>query len=353
MEKMNLPIYNALITDGDEGILKISLVDLPAVESDFVAFDQEKRPLMFAVENEEERMILGCIMRADFPIYRCDDFRGEYYIKYSKETCKIMAEKLMADDNHNNINLMHLEGTDVNGVHLVQIFIKDTEKGIDPVGFESIENGSIFAQYKVENDAVWREVKDGTFKGFSLEGLFTVEIENNTDKKKDYMSKLKQLLAKILVAFGNVGDLFFEGDEIAVGTEVTDKEGNPIEDGEYTVEGKIYVIKDSKVEEIKDAEEPAEEPAEDEVPVEEKKCVKGEDEEPAEEPAPAENTEIDSLRGQIEELRGLIEALTNRVADLEGKPAVEPIVEEFKRVTVTDTKDKNVNLAVAKFKQFK
>jgi hypothetical protein len=40
-----IPVYNALITDAETGMLKISLVDEPAVMSDFMAFDKQKRPL--------------------------------------------------------------------------------------------------------------------------------------------------------------------------------------------------------------------------------------------------------------------------------------------------------------------
>jgi hypothetical protein len=36
---------------------------------------------------------------------------------------------------------------------------------------------------KVENDDVWAKVKDGTFRGFSIEGIFTDKSEKELDKK--------------------------------------------------------------------------------------------------------------------------------------------------------------------------
>ena len=41
MAELNRPIYEALVTSEDAGMLRISLVDLPAVESNFLAFAKE------------------------------------------------------------------------------------------------------------------------------------------------------------------------------------------------------------------------------------------------------------------------------------------------------------------------
>ena len=171
----NIPVFEAYIDNIDCGIYKISLVDLPAVESDFVYFNKQDKVMKFNIENEEQRMVPGVIMRANFNIYRYDEEFGEYYIKYSPETIKIMAEKMMSDGTFNNINIMHMDGTDVEGVNMVELFIKDTEKGINPANFDDIENGSLFATYKINNDVIWDEIKNGTFRGFSLEGIFDID----------------------------------------------------------------------------------------------------------------------------------------------------------------------------------
>ena len=255
-----LPIYNAFVTDSAEGIVRISLVDFPAVESNWVAFNKEQKKLSYSIENEDERMILGVVMRADFPIYRRDDDGYEYYIMYDKDTIKTMAEKLMVDGYQNRIDTMH-NGNEVDGVNLLQLFIKDTEKGINPTNFEDIEDGSLFAQYKVENDEIWEKVKDGTFQGFSLEGYFTVEKQNKLEKNnKSIMSKLKDMVAKILAQFGEVatdkGTLVWEGEaDLKEGDIVTLEDGNQPENGDYkTEDGKVISVEDGKVAKIADAE---------------------------------------------------------------------------------------------------
>ena len=71
MEKiLDIPIYEALITDSETGMYCISLVDEPAVESNFLKFNKEKEKINFQIENEEQKLITGVIMRSNFPIYR-------------------------------------------------------------------------------------------------------------------------------------------------------------------------------------------------------------------------------------------------------------------------------------------
>lgn len=171
------PVFDVLVTDEDTGMLKISLVDEPAVMKDFLAFDSQRRMQMYSVQDEEKRILLGVVARANFPIYRRDERLGEYYVVYKPETIRKMAEKYLAESRQNNVNLMHQEGTDVSGVQMVQWFIQDTARGIVPAGFD-VPDGSLFAEFHVLNDEVWSAVKDGTFKGFSLEGIFDLAPEH-------------------------------------------------------------------------------------------------------------------------------------------------------------------------------
>lgn len=276
-----IPVYDALITDDDCGMNRISLVDAPAVDADFLAFAKDKALQMYSVSDEEKRIVRGVIMRADYPIYRRDK-RGEYYVIYKADTIRKMAEKYLLESKQNEVNLDHQEDTDVDGVQMVQWFIKDTSNGINPAGFEEIADGSLFAEFHVVNDEVWASIKEGTYKGFSLEGVFDMQPETNVSEveeivdvldgifsklyKNDKMSKLarlKEALSKILVECGNVttdkGILYWESDaDLKEGDEVfvEDAEGNrtPAPSGDYTTsDGKVIVVVDGKVAEIKDA----------------------------------------------------------------------------------------------------
>ena len=281
-----IPVYQALVEEtGDTGMLRISLVDDPAVQSDFLAFAAEaasRKVQTYAVQDEDKRLVLGVVMRADFPIYRRNEDGFEYYIIYKADTIRTMAEKYLAENRQNTVNTMHFNGSDVEGVQMVQWFIKDSSRGIIPEGFgESIADGSLFAEFHVTNDEVWGAIKDGTYKGFSLEGVFDLVPEHDAEGvqnivdtlegkfkailKNNNMAKLKGLLARLakaIVSLGNIttdkGILSWDGEEdLKAGDSVfiEDSEGErkPAEDGEYmTEDGKTIVVVEGKVSKIRD-----------------------------------------------------------------------------------------------------
>ena len=191
-----LPVYDALVPDEDTGMLKISLVDLPAVMSDFLVFNEQRMVQMYSIQDEEKRLVYGVVMRADFPIYRKDDRIGEYYIVYKADTIRKMAEKYLADGLQNEVNVMH--STDVEGVQMVQYFIKDSTRGVNPTGFEDIADGSLFAEFHILNDEVWEAVKDGTYKGFSLEGVFYFIPEQEVAARSQEDADERQIKSEIL-----------------------------------------------------------------------------------------------------------------------------------------------------------
>lgn len=287
-----IPVFDAIISDEETGMFKISLVDTPAVMSNFLAFEDNRVVQMYKVEDEEKRLVRGVVMRADFPIYRYDKRMGEYYIIYKAEQIRIMAEKYLLESRQNAVNLMHEQNSDVEGVQMVQYFIKGN--GVSVEGFEDIADGSLFAEFHIVNDEIWNAVKDGTYRGFSLEGVFDLVPEKDQEKveeivdtldgafsrilnksKKYTMGNLKRFkaaLLKALAEFANVttdkGILAWDGDEdLKVGDAVymEDADGNrtPAEDGDYkTDDNKTIVVVDGRVAEINDPEvdiEPTEE----------------------------------------------------------------------------------------------
>lgn len=191
---IKLPVYKATITDEETGMFAISLVDDPAVESNFLYFNDDKKPMYFSVQDEEKRIVRGVIMEANKLIYRRDESGYEYYIMFDEDTIRLMAQKYLKDGFQNNVDTMH-NGNLEEGVELVQWFISDKENGVNPAGFEDIADHSLFAEFHVLNDEIWASIKDQTFKGFSLAGFFTpvpVEMHKHTD-----LDEIEDLLKKI------------------------------------------------------------------------------------------------------------------------------------------------------------
>lgn len=149
----------------------------------------------FAIQDEEERIITGALMLADTPIYR-NDGNGEYYVVFSKDTIKKIAQKYFKKGYQNNVNLMHDSGQVMDGVTMFESWIVDEKRGIKPMkGFEDVKEGSWFGSFKVENEEVWNMIKDGKVKGFSVEGIFNYSKPKTIEEQmmSDIIEILKQV----------------------------------------------------------------------------------------------------------------------------------------------------------------
>ena len=366
----NLPLYELIIANEEDGMFVCSLVDEPAIESDFVAFDKDKQLVTLSIENEEQRLVLGAVMIPDRPIFRRFDNGVECFVLYKEDTIKQMVEKFFANGFQNNTDINHnFEISD--GVYLRQAFLKDSKLGIAPNGFEELPDGTLFFEYHVLNDEVWEKVKSGEVNGFSLAGNFhlvEMKINKKENKMKMKLNKIKSMLQKALMAFGAIstdkGLLSYASDgelpEVGEIVAIVDEEGNenPAEDGEYRLEDNtVIVVVEGKVSEIRIPEKPVEEPVAEEPvaePVAEEPMAEEEPvaEEPAqEEPASEPEEDIDALKERIRNLESEVArleeengALRERIAELEKEPAAEPVQEEFEKVITTEvTGDKKLN----------
>lgn len=361
-----LPLFSAEINADDmSGVYCVSLVTDPATEMPFYAFS--KKMMKYSVVDDKEHIVTGVIMLCDTPILRVDENGDGYYIVYSKETLKFMAEKMLKEGFTSSVNIEHDAMKYVDGVNLQEIYVIDREKGIAPEFFKDAPDGTLVGTYKIRNDEVWEMVLRGDVYSFSLEGFFEIKpIENNNIiKTENKMGKIAKFI-KSLVKFGQVETdkaiLYWEGEEeIAVGTEVFvgEEEKTPAEDGEYVWEEKTIVVKDGKVEEIREKE--VEEKPEEEEKVEETIEVEAEEETEVivDEPQPEErdvNAErIDALEGEVAALKELIAGLQAQITEILSKPAAEPIEETFDKVKDVEVKglSKKASKAIELFKNYK
>lgn len=365
-----LPLLEAKINmeDLESGMYCISLVDAPATQSNFIAFSEDKELLKYSVQDEEQRRVFGLVMAADMPIYRRTAEGAEYYIVYSRQTLADMMEKYFKQGFQNQVDTNHnFEMED--GITLTQMFVKDAEKGVSPKGFEEYADGSIFAEFHIMNDEVWNAIKDGTYKGFSLAGCFTVEEtfnkQQNNNKSIMKLEKIKTILRSLLVEveMGEVatdkGVLVWNGEEdLKAGDAVKmlDTEAQSevdAEDGEYRTEDKkVIIVKDGKVEEIKDDEAevaveqpienaPTAEEAAEEMPIDEPKTEDERDARIAQLEA-----EIADKKAEIDEKAAEIEALKARIAELENEPADKSAEQKF--AETVEVEDKTLRGRMAK-----
>ena len=219
---MELPVYKIVVNDDDEtGVDFVSLVDRPAIQKDFMLFNEqfvdptanetedefisrcipvmigegmeqdqaaavcyskwEQRTNMrqaYAIQSEEKRIVTGPAMLADLPIYRYDDIRGEYYVTFDADTIWKIAKKFVRNDAYKAVNTDHANPVK-EGVHMIESYFIDRKRGVmPPTGYEDAKDGSWFLTYLIDNEEIWAKVKDGEWKGFSVEGLFDMEEQD-------------------------------------------------------------------------------------------------------------------------------------------------------------------------------
>ena len=186
-------------------VYAISLVEEPAIEIDYVAFDKDKetKPNLKFIEDKqnEKYMILGPALIPDKNIYRNYD-GDEFYVSFSAEC----IEKL----SHNFVKNCYGDGcftkdheSFAQGCSLAESWIKTSEndKSVD-YGFDC-PIGTWFVAAKIDSIELWDSIKKGERKGFSIESWVDLEeIFENKDKKENDMSKQKTNLETMEVNDG-------------------------------------------------------------------------------------------------------------------------------------------------------
>lgn len=175
----DLPLYYISL-DGAEGMEAIALVDSPAVEVDFLAFKADKRPVRFATD-EERHIITGVAIMAGKPIYRRDG-NDEYYVVFTKDVIEQLVLKYAKENRFNEVNLQHDDEQYQDGIYMIESYFVDHKRGLVPSGLGDIEDGSWVVSFKVENEGLWRKIKEsGELNGFSIEGYF--ELSEGTEEE--------------------------------------------------------------------------------------------------------------------------------------------------------------------------
>jgi hypothetical protein len=189
-----------LIMDEDQdeiGIEAISIVESPAIESDFVALNQQE--IKLAEIDKEKKILLGALLIPNKPIYRNGD-EGEYYIFFSKDTIVRASQMFLQNGNQSKSTLEHSEA--LSGLTLVESWIveDDVHDKSRKYGL-NVPVGTWMGAVKVNNDKIWDEyVKTNKVKGFSIEGYFADKMEQTKklakeDVEQDILNQIKDILS--------------------------------------------------------------------------------------------------------------------------------------------------------------
>jgi hypothetical protein len=201
MKALELKYYGIRDDNVDE-VFAISLVESPAIESDFVYFDKEE--VMFASIDRDQQMLIGAVLIPEKKILRIDGEGQPYHVFFSKETVKKLAQNYLMKKYTDSATLEH--DSKIKGVHLVESWIKEGQLDKSNQYGLALPVGSWVGLFKITDSKLWKDyVKTGKVKGFSIEGLFEHKLveasyidellEKNIDDLSDAEAEIA--LAKI------------------------------------------------------------------------------------------------------------------------------------------------------------
>jgi hypothetical protein len=180
-------VYELVIDDErvDE-VMAISLVEDPAIESNFVFFDKEE--IKFSAVDNEKRLVMGPLLIPNKQILRVDGQGLPYYVFFRPETIKRLSEKYLEKKYTDKATLEHKKP--IADVVLVESWIVESrEKDKSKLYNINVPAGTWMGTMKINNDKIWEDyVKTGKVKGFSIEGIFGHNLVS-ASKEKSYLSK--------------------------------------------------------------------------------------------------------------------------------------------------------------------
>lgn len=214
-----LPTYKITIdedyNDGTEplGIDAIAFTANPAVLVKGVAFSSQKK-LAFA-DDKKYRITAPAMIPME--IYRRDDEMGEYYVEFTEQEIDTIFKDFMQDLNNRDLFNLEHEGEKIVPAYLLEAWLVDnpnTDKAKTTFGID-VPKGTLMVTAQVTDTDYYNSLVENNAIGFSIEGFLGLKLSNHKHK---YMQ---------------------------------------LPDGEHLIEGKIYVVKDGEVIEVKEAEEVA------------------------------------------------------------------------------------------------
>ena len=186
-----------LILDEDEaiGVEAISVVENPAIESDFIALKTQE--IKLAEINKEKRLLMGALLIPKKPIYRRNG-EDEYYIFFSEDTVLRASQMYLQNGNQSQSTLEH--DRQLEGLTLVESWIvEDKQKDKTALYSLDVPVGTWMGSVKVNNDEIWNDyVKTGKVKGFSIEGYFADKMERPKEEVEENLSKDEKTLKELI-----------------------------------------------------------------------------------------------------------------------------------------------------------
>lgn len=202
--------------DPMHGIEAVSVVEYPAIEENFIAL--AKHEVQLKEIDQEKRILMGAALVPNKKIYRKNEkTKREWEIFFKEETVRKASELFLMRSNQNNATLEHAK--DLDGMSVVESWIIEDDVHDKSVkyGF-SLPKGTWMISMKVNNDDIWKRVKAGEVKGFSIEGYFAdkYEMSAQNEEKEELIAFLKEILDVKLESYSDYPKAASENAKVAL-----------------------------------------------------------------------------------------------------------------------------------------
>jgi hypothetical protein len=206
-----MKLYELTIEDPNvDEVFAISLVENPAIESDWVAFDREE--LAFAKVDTEQRIVLGALLIPNKRILRVDGEGQPYEVFFTPDTIKKLAQNYLAKKYTDKATLEH--GQSVKGVTLVESWVKEGKLDKSNNYGLNLPEGTWVGMMKITDDKIWNDfVKTGKVKAFSIEGVFEHKLVKASKEELYAEYMLSEIKKIILESYPNLANPTYSGEE--------------------------------------------------------------------------------------------------------------------------------------------
>jgi chemotaxis protein histidine kinase CheA len=178
----NLPLFDITLEDFEQGMYKISLVDKPAIEENFIYFNEVKKIEMFS--NEEKKEVVGPIMIPNKEILRFSPDMGYYYVRFTEETIRQIMYNYSKKGLFNAFGIDHAHDTE--DVVMLEVWMKESENDKSKDYGYDLPNGTVFVKAKIESDELFTAIKTGEINGFSIEIKADIKPTNNNEQMNEF-----------------------------------------------------------------------------------------------------------------------------------------------------------------------
>ena len=167
-------VYKMFIDEEDQesGVFAISLVENPAIESNWIYLSKQFK-IQLATANNDKQLLIGPVLIPNKEIPRIDEETGEEYdIVFDEQVIEKAAQLFLQRQFNNSSTLEHEQPLD--DISFVESWIVADPKADKTNAYGlSYPKGTWVVMAKVNNKDIWDNyVKTGKVAGFSLEGLF-------------------------------------------------------------------------------------------------------------------------------------------------------------------------------------